>query len=136
MGGRGSGQSEAVSSQGKHQPTMKRRRCKSYRLSQSHVVQGGFEITELQMDPCLASAKMKEFSSFVYDNEICQLLAAPIYFREDMGIEELADGINFHCGKTTWLTAIFDRIEEEMPYGFTILFIKGNHIVLSNQRDT
>ncbi|KAL6087763.1 hypothetical protein STEG23_008063 [Scotinomys teguina] len=24
---------------------------------------------------------------------------APIYFREDMGIEEPADGVNFHCGK-------------------------------------
>ncbi|KAL6087608.1 hypothetical protein STEG23_035331, partial [Scotinomys teguina] len=25
---------------------------------------------------------------------------APIYFREDMGIEEPADGVNFHCGKS------------------------------------
>ncbi|KAL6032714.1 hypothetical protein STEG23_033255, partial [Scotinomys teguina] len=32
-------------------------------------------------------------------SEVCQLLAAPIYFREDMGIEEPADGVNFHCGK-------------------------------------
>ncbi|KAL6088275.1 hypothetical protein STEG23_001779, partial [Scotinomys teguina] len=38
--------------------------------------------------------------SFVYDYETCQLLAAPIYFREDMGIEEPADGVNFHCGKS------------------------------------
>ncbi|KAL6069981.1 hypothetical protein STEG23_001490, partial [Scotinomys teguina] len=38
--------------------------------------------------------------SFVYDYEKCQLLAAPIYFREDMGIEEPADGVNFHCGKS------------------------------------
>ncbi|KAL6054892.1 hypothetical protein STEG23_020116, partial [Scotinomys teguina] len=37
--------------------------------------------------------------SFVYDYETCQLLAAPIYFREDMGIEEPADGVNFHSGK-------------------------------------
>ncbi|KAL6080220.1 hypothetical protein STEG23_010341, partial [Scotinomys teguina] len=38
--------------------------------------------------------------SFVYDYETCQLLAAPIYFREDMGIEEPADGVNFHSGKS------------------------------------
>ncbi|KAL6033542.1 hypothetical protein STEG23_027416, partial [Scotinomys teguina] len=36
---------------------------------------------------------------FFYDYEICMLLAAPIYFREDMDIEEPADGVNFHSGK-------------------------------------
>ncbi|KAL6038147.1 hypothetical protein STEG23_010879, partial [Scotinomys teguina] len=41
--------------------------------------------------------------SFVYDYETCQLLAAPIYFREDMGIEEPADGVNFHSGKSKWM---------------------------------
>ncbi|KAL6039641.1 hypothetical protein STEG23_012568, partial [Scotinomys teguina] len=39
--------------------------------------------------------------SFVYDYETCQLLAAPICFREDMGIEEPADGVNFHSGKNS-----------------------------------
>ncbi|KAL6045245.1 hypothetical protein STEG23_009537 [Scotinomys teguina] len=61
--------------------------------------------------PAYVSGKMKQFFayynikhitvfSFVYDYETCQLLAAPIYFREDMGIEEPADGVNFHSGKT------------------------------------
>ncbi|KAL6062001.1 hypothetical protein STEG23_022307, partial [Scotinomys teguina] len=60
--------------------------------------------------PAYVSGKMKQFFayynikhitvfSFVYDYETCQLLAAPIYFREDMGIEEPADGVNFHSGK-------------------------------------
>ncbi|KAL6092270.1 hypothetical protein STEG23_026798, partial [Scotinomys teguina] len=43
--------------------------------------------------------KTRNFSFFFYDYETRQLLAAPIYFREDMGIEETADGVNFHCGK-------------------------------------
>ncbi|KAL6077984.1 hypothetical protein STEG23_016986, partial [Scotinomys teguina] len=46
-----------------------------------------------------ALTSSKKIFSFVYDYETCQLLAAPIYFREDMGIEEPADGVNFHCGK-------------------------------------
>ncbi|KAL6079865.1 hypothetical protein STEG23_008711, partial [Scotinomys teguina] len=37
---------------------------------------------------------------FFYDYETFRLLAAPIYFREDMGIEEPADGVNFHCNKS------------------------------------
>ncbi|KAL6032267.1 hypothetical protein STEG23_036677, partial [Scotinomys teguina] len=44
-------------------------------------------------------APLAQVSSFVYDYETCQLLAAPIYFREDMGIEEPADGVNFHSGE-------------------------------------
>ncbi|KAL6084042.1 hypothetical protein STEG23_027713, partial [Scotinomys teguina] len=49
--------------------------------------------------------------SFVYDYETCQLLAAPIYFREDMGIEEPADGVNFHSGKRThWMKEIVSLI--------------------------
>ncbi|KAL6077014.1 hypothetical protein STEG23_008393 [Scotinomys teguina] len=38
--------------------------------------------------------------SDVEDYETCQLLAALIYFREDLGIEEPADGVNFYCGKS------------------------------------
>ncbi|KAL6035173.1 hypothetical protein STEG23_034140 [Scotinomys teguina] len=34
-----------------------------------------------------------------YDYETCGLLAVPVYFREDMGTEETADGVNFLCGK-------------------------------------
>ncbi|KAL6092581.1 hypothetical protein STEG23_034350 [Scotinomys teguina] len=49
---------------------------------------------EAECDRC-----KREVFSFVYDYEKCQLLAAPIYFREDMGIEEPADGVNFYCGK-------------------------------------
>ncbi|KAL6084126.1 hypothetical protein STEG23_024667 [Scotinomys teguina] len=45
-------------------------------------------------------AASKKVFSFVYDYETCQLLAAPIYFREDMGIEEPTDGVNFHSGKS------------------------------------
>ncbi|KAL6034383.1 hypothetical protein STEG23_037903 [Scotinomys teguina] len=50
--------------------------------------------------------------SFVYDYEKCQLLAAPIYFREDMGIEEPADGVNFHCGKTKTSSTILNKYGE------------------------
>ncbi|KAL6082751.1 hypothetical protein STEG23_027219, partial [Scotinomys teguina] len=53
--------------------------------------------TELAILPEQSSIQV---FSFVYDYETCQLLAAPIYFREDMVIEEPADGVNFPCGKT------------------------------------
>ncbi|KAL6038032.1 hypothetical protein STEG23_019373, partial [Scotinomys teguina] len=52
--------------------------------------------------------------SFVYDYETCQLLAAPIYFREDMGIEEPADGVNFHCGKREFSNAISRKLKQEL----------------------
>ncbi|KAL6042554.1 hypothetical protein STEG23_023877, partial [Scotinomys teguina] len=35
-----------------------------------------------------------------YGYETCQLLTAPVYFREDMGIEETADGVNFIVANT------------------------------------
>ncbi|KAL6031270.1 hypothetical protein STEG23_018611 [Scotinomys teguina] len=55
-------------------------------------------ITHIQSHMGLPVTLAQVFS-FVYDYETCQLLAAPIYFREDMGIEEPADGVNFHSGK-------------------------------------
>ncbi|KAL6038851.1 hypothetical protein STEG23_017078, partial [Scotinomys teguina] len=62
------------------------------------------DLTLLQyVDDILLTAETEQeclqVFSFVYDYETCQLLAAPIYFREDMGIEEPADGVNFHSGK-------------------------------------
>ncbi|KAL6040600.1 hypothetical protein STEG23_001940, partial [Scotinomys teguina] len=71
--------------------------------------------------PAYVSGKMKQFFayynikhitvfSFVYDYETCQLLAAPIYFREDMGIEEPADGVNFHSGKTEKQTPVMPQL--------------------------
>ncbi|KAL6035131.1 hypothetical protein STEG23_012084 [Scotinomys teguina] len=53
----------------------------------------------------LAASEIFRVFSFVYDYETCQLLAAPIYFREDMGIEEPADGVNFHSGKINSFSA-------------------------------
>ncbi|KAL6089662.1 hypothetical protein STEG23_012666 [Scotinomys teguina] len=52
---------------------------------------------------------------FVYDYETCQPLATPIYFREDMGIEEPADGVNFHCGKRFPKDVFTPRKQEEQP---------------------
>ncbi|KAL6086788.1 hypothetical protein STEG23_031118, partial [Scotinomys teguina] len=56
--------------------------------------------------------------SFAYDYETCQLLAAPIYFREDMDIEEPTDGVNFHCGK------------RDTPYDWKMLMliVSGNAV--------
>ncbi|KAL6030590.1 hypothetical protein STEG23_036547, partial [Scotinomys teguina] len=57
----------------------------------------------LQMETLMGNPQLLPSSSyvfsFVYDYEKCQLLATPIYFREDMGIEEPADEVNFYCGK-------------------------------------
>ncbi|KAL6085599.1 hypothetical protein STEG23_035264 [Scotinomys teguina] len=44
--------------------------------------------------------QVKDGNRIIVRSKTCQLLTAPIYFREDMGIEEPADGVNFHCGKT------------------------------------
>ncbi|KAL6087652.1 hypothetical protein STEG23_005391 [Scotinomys teguina] len=59
----------------------------------------------------MVRGRSRDFS-FVYDYETCQLLAAPIYFREDMGIEEPADGVNFHCGKKEELEGEGEEEEE------------------------
>ncbi|KAL6085551.1 hypothetical protein STEG23_019644 [Scotinomys teguina] len=59
---------------------------------------------------------------FVYDYETCQLLAAPIYFREDMGIGGPADEVNFHCGKIaptqhlSWIRRGTARLKEQQSH--------------------
>ncbi|KAL6082588.1 hypothetical protein STEG23_001619, partial [Scotinomys teguina] len=45
------------------------------------------------------STQLNLYGYILTQYETCQLLAATIYFREDMGIEEPADRVNFHCDK-------------------------------------
>ncbi|KAL6093039.1 hypothetical protein STEG23_031351, partial [Scotinomys teguina] len=67
--------------------------------------------------------------SFVYDNETYQLLAAPIYFREDMGIEEPANGVNFHCDKKYAPTGLL--WQEAVPLIWVHLPVAGRKILSS-----
>ncbi|KAL6031339.1 hypothetical protein STEG23_011947, partial [Scotinomys teguina] len=45
------------------------------------------------------AGKWMELENVILSEETCQFLVAPIYIREDMGIEEHEDGVDFQCGK-------------------------------------